>query len=194
MVKNMRIESDYSVRSDPALRGRSGSAAGKAEPEAEEPQVRQSDAAETGATNRLSPEEQKELAELKKTDRKVRQHEQAHLAAAAGLAVSGAQFEYKRGPDGVMYAVGGEVNIDTSPVRGDPRATLEKAQRIERAAQAPADPSAQDRKVAAQARQMAAQARLDLLKESQSAGVQPVPVQADEAEAPQAGRYLDVQA
>jgi hypothetical protein len=116
----------------------------------------------------LSEEDKKLVAELKKADRQIKQHEMAHMAAAAGIAISGAQFEYKRGPDGVMYAVAGEVNIDTSPVSGDPQATLAKAQKIERAAMAPVDPSPQDRKVAAQARQMAVKARMDMMQQSQA--------------------------
>ncbi len=47
-------------------------------------------------------------------DREVRAHEMAHLAAAGGLASSGATFTYQHGPDGVSYAIGGEVKIDTS--------------------------------------------------------------------------------
>ncbi len=67
-----------------------------------------------------------------------------------------------KGPDGLNYAVGGEVAIDTSPVSGDPEATLRKAQIIRAAASAPAEPSPQDRRVAAQAasREAAAQAEL----------------------------------
>ena len=56
-----------------------------------------------------------EVAALASTDRKVRSHEAAHLAAAGGLAQGGASFSTVRGPDGQMYAVGGEVGIDVSP-------------------------------------------------------------------------------
>jgi hypothetical protein len=115
----------------------------------------------------LSEQEKKQVEELKAIDRKIRQHEMAHLAAAAGIAVSGANFDYKRGPDGVMYAVGGDVQIDTSPVPNNPQATIEKAQKIARAALAPVDPSPQDRKVAAQARAMEAEARAELVRENQ---------------------------
>jgi hypothetical protein len=90
----------------------------------------------------------------------------AHLAAAQGIAVSGANFEYKRGPDGVNYAVGGEVSIDTSSEK-DPEATIDKARRIVAAALAPSDPSPQDRSVAAKARSMEASARAELAKEQQ---------------------------
>lgn len=114
-----------------------------------------------GQRNTLSEEEQAEVRKLKARDREVRQHEQAHLAAAGGLAISGASFTYQRGPDGINYAVGGEVRIDTSPGR-TPEETLRRAEAIRAAAEAPAQPSSQDRAVAAQASQMANEARLAL--------------------------------
>jgi hypothetical protein len=86
------------------------------------------------------------------------------LAAAGGLATSGPHYTYEKGPDGVIYAVGGEVRIDTSPGQ-TPEETLRRAQTIRAAALAPSDPSAQDRAVAAEAAQMAAQARLELTRE-----------------------------
>lgn len=110
----------------------------------------------------LKPEEQRELQELKKRDREVRAHELAHVSAGGRYVRSGAQLQYEKGPDGRLYAVGGEVTIDTSVIPGDPRATLLKAQVIVRAALAPATPSAQDRRVAVEAIQMAQQARLEL--------------------------------
>ncbi|HEX9010202.1 MAG TPA: putative metalloprotease CJM1_0395 family protein [Holophagaceae bacterium] len=104
----------------------------------------------------------REIADLKARDQRVRAHEAAHLTAAGGLARGGASYTYERGPDGNAYAVGGEVSIDTSPVPGNPAATLAKAQRIQAAALAPADPSSQDRSVAAAAAAMATQAQRDL--------------------------------
>lgn len=109
----------------------------------------------------LTPEQQAQIDKLKATDTKVRQHEQAHLAAAGGLATSGPTYTYQRGPNGVNYAVGGEVNIDTSP-GATPQETIAKAQRIQAAALAPADPSGQDRSVAARAGQMERDARAQL--------------------------------
>jgi len=103
-----------------------------------------------------------ELAELKARDREVRAHEAAHAAAAGSLTTGGPQFSYQRGSDGRLYAIGGEVNIDTSPVAGDPQATIQKAQRIRSAALAPANPSAQDRSVATEASRLEAQARREL--------------------------------
>ncbi|BBL71399.1 putative metalloprotease CJM1_0395 family protein [Methylogaea oryzae] len=115
----------------------------------------------SGANGELTQEAVKALEKLKATDREVRAHEAAHLAAAGGIAVSGASFSYERGPDGQQYAVGGEVSIDTSPVPNDPEATARKAEQIRRAALAPANPSGQDISVAAAASQMQAQAQAE---------------------------------
>jgi hypothetical protein len=109
----------------------------------------------------LSPEALALIAKLKARDTEVRQHEQAHLAAAGGLAVSGASFTYQRGPNGVNYAVGGEVRIDTSP-GSTPEETIARARTIVAAALAPAEPSGADRAVAAQAQQLEQQARAEL--------------------------------
>jgi hypothetical protein len=124
--------------------------------------------AATPGITQLSPAEEQEVAELKATDRKVRTHEQAHLAAAGGLATSGASFSYQQGPDGQRYAIGGEVSIDTSK-GSTPQETISRAGRIEAAALAPADPSAQDRRVAATAEQMKAQAEAQLRAEQLAA-------------------------
>ena len=113
----------------------------------------------------LSAEEKKQLEQLKTRDREVRAHEAAHKAAAGSLARGAASFEFEKGPDGRRYAVGGEVSIDTSKVSGDPQATISKAQTIRAAANAPAQPSGQDRAVAAQATQMEAEARQEVAEE-----------------------------
>ena len=106
--------------------------------------------------------EQEEIKQLAARDREVRQHEQAH-AAVGGPYAGAPRYEYQRGPDGVSYAIGGEVSISTSPINGDPEMTIEKAQIIQRAALAPAEPSTQDRKVAAEAVQMEMEARVELM-------------------------------
>lgn len=113
----------------------------------------------------LKPEGEKEARELKHRDQEVRRHEQAHKGAAGSLSTSGPSFEYQTGPDGRRYAVGGEVNIDTSAVPGDPRATIAKMQQVRRAALAPANPSGQDRSVAAKAASIEQQARAELTAE-----------------------------
>lgn len=104
--------------------------------------------------SRLSDAEEDVLRELKDRDRDVRQHEQKHMAAAGELARGGPLYHYQIGPDGKPYAVGGEVQIDTSPVPGDPEATQRKAERVRQAALAPGDPSGPDMAVAQSARQM----------------------------------------
>ncbi len=103
------------------------------------------------------------LAELKKADTQVRQHEMAHVTAGSGVVTSGASFSYQKGPDGRNYAVAGEVSIDTAPVPGDPQATIRKMQQVKTAALAPASPSSQDLKVASRATAMAAKAASELM-------------------------------
>lgn len=114
----------------------------------------------------------KELQALKNRDREVRTHEQAHLAAAGSYALGGPVYQYQRGPDGQRYAVGGHVNIDTSEVAGNPEATLRKADTVRRAALAPAEPSPQDRRVAAQASSLALDARQELTQIRQQEAAQ----------------------
>lgn len=109
-------------------------------------------------------EEREAVRELAARDRQVRQHERAH-AALGGRYAGAPRYEYERGPDGVTYAVSGEVPIDTSKIPDDPEATLEKAQQIRRAAFAPAEPSQADRRVAAEAAQLEAEARAELRRE-----------------------------
>lgn len=106
----------------------------------------------------------KELRELKSRDREVRAHEQAHQAVGGQYAGS-VSYTFQRGPDGNQYAVGGEVSIDLSPVQGDPQATIEKMRTVRAAAMAPAEPSGQDRAVAAQAMQLMLQAQGELSSE-----------------------------
>jgi hypothetical protein len=109
----------------------------------------------------LTPEEERQVQELRQRDAEVRRHEQAH-AAAGGQYAGAPSYEYQRGPDGRLYAVGGEVRIDTSPIPGNPQATIAKMQTVRRAALAPAQPSPQDQRVAAQAQREIASARAEL--------------------------------
>ncbi len=99
----------------------------------------------------LSEEQQQQVARLKERDREVRAHEQAH-SRAGGPYAGAPSYEFERGPDGHMYAVSGEVRIDSAPIDGNPEATIAKMETVIRAALSPQDPSAQDSRVAAQAR------------------------------------------
>jgi len=134
---------------------RSGEAAGQT-PAEETPAEGADEGAKSGAVTdpsnpeNLTDEEQQKVEELKRRDREVRAHEQAHKAAGGSLAGS-PSFETVRGPDGKSYAVSGEVQIDTSPVPNNPEATIRKLEQVKRAALAPANPSGQDRRVAAEA-------------------------------------------
>jgi SprA family protein len=113
----------------------------------------------------LSQAEVKQLRDLRARDQEVRAHEQAHAAAAGSLAKGGPSFDYQRGPDGQLYAVGGEIKIDTSAVTGNPEATAAKAAKVKRAALAPAQPSQQDRAVAAAAATLETQARVEIAQQ-----------------------------
>lgn len=126
------------------------------------------------AESELSEEERKQVEELKRTDRAVRQHEQAHKSIGGQHVLGGANYEYKKGPDGQLYAVGGEVKIDVSEVANDPEATIEKMQQIRRAALAPSDPSPQDRRVAAEATRKENRARAELSREQIQNAVQEI--------------------
>ena len=102
------------------------------------------------------------LRQLRARDREVRAHEAAHTAAGGSLVRGGPSYTFQTGPDGRSYAVGGEVQLDVSAVPNNPQATLAKASQIRAAALAPAQPSAQDVRVAANANQLASRARIEL--------------------------------
>ncbi|NQY13112.1 MAG: hypothetical protein HRT81_04525 [Henriciella sp.] len=116
------------------------------------------------APGELSDAEQAQVDKLKARDREVRAHEQAH-ATVGGQYAGAPSYTYQTGPDNQRYAVGGEVSIDTSPVEGDPEATVDKMEIVIAAALAPAEPSPQDRKVAALAQSQRAQALAEVLSD-----------------------------
>ena len=150
---------------NPSVQGQGVVRSESAQPDQAEVGQRQ-DVRDRSARNaELSRAEQQVLDQLQARDREVRSHEAAHRRAGGSL-VRGGSYSYERGPDNRLYAIGGEVQIDTSPVPGDPQATLQKAEQIRRAALAPIDPSPQDRSVAAQAAIMANQARAEIRSES----------------------------
>ncbi|WP_051215971.1 putative metalloprotease CJM1_0395 family protein [Ferrimonas futtsuensis] len=111
---------------------------------------------------------EQQLDTLKARDQEVRTHEQAH-ARAGGKHAGSPEYEFVRGSDGRMYAQNGEVSIDTSKVDGDPQATIDKMETVIRAANAPMQPSNQDRRVAAQASIIMNQATLELAELEQQA-------------------------
>ena len=113
----------------------------------------------------LTPEEKARLEDLRAADAAVRTHEMAHIMAGGQYILRRAQFSFVLGPDGKLYAVGGEVQIDTSEVPDDPEATIQKAQAVRRAALAPGNPSPADLRVAAAATRMEFEARMELARQ-----------------------------
>jgi hypothetical protein len=141
-------------------------AAGLPQPQ-QGPAAAEGDTTKTASGKELTPEQQAQLAKLQARDREVRAHEQAH--AAAGGALAGApSYSYQTGPDGKQYAVGGEVPIRASASSGNPRQAIAQLQQVVRAATAPAQPSGQDRAVAAQAQAQIAELQAQLAQESQA--------------------------
>jgi hypothetical protein len=115
----------------------------------------------------LDTDQKRQVDQLEKRDQEVKAHERAHMAAGGGLVQGGASYTYQRGVDGKLYAVGGEVKIDTSSER-DPDQTIRKMQQVKRAALAPANPSGADRAVAARASQVELMARMEKAEQNET--------------------------
>ena len=132
-------------------------------------------AGKQGAQDRQQEQQEKqdtaEVEQLKARDQEVRVHEQAH-ASTGGQYAGAPQYEYTTGPDNKRYVTDGEVSIDVSEEKM-PEETLKKMEQVRAAALAPAEPSSQDLKVAAEASQKATEARSEIAKgqtETASAG------------------------
>jgi len=147
--------SDNSNRQEQQARAPEDSDADRSQQRAEE--RRDSEA----SSSALDDRQRQQIAELSARDQVVRAHEQAHQSVG-GQYTGSVSFSYQTGPDGKRYAVGGEVPIDASPVSGDPLATIAKMRTVQAAANAPADPSSQDRKVAAAAARLLSRAQVEL--------------------------------
>ncbi|WP_019528339.1 putative metalloprotease CJM1_0395 family protein [Dasania marina] len=129
-------------------------------------QERQSDAEpgsdqDSSDQSGLDDSELAQLRELRSRDAEVRAHEAAH-AGVGGQYAGAPSYSYETGPNGVKYAVGGEVSISLPANSDNPQQTLQAADQVQRAALAPADPSGQDRQVAASAARLAISARAEL--------------------------------
>lgn len=154
------VEETREVRGEPAQAQSDEPQADSAQQQ-REVQREQQDQAKQAQEEAKLQEEIELVRELAARDREVRAHEQAHQSVG-GQYAGAMEFTFQRGPDGKRYAVGGEVSIDVSKVPGDPQATLDKADRVRRAALAPAEPSAQDRRVASLASQISIEAQNDI--------------------------------
>jgi len=114
----------------------------------------------------LSLSEKELVSKLQARDTEVKAHEAAHKAAGGGLAGS-ASYSYEKGPDGKIYAVGGEVPIAFQEGQ-TPQETITNARQVKAAALAPTNPSSQDYAVASSATVMELKAQQELLKEMQA--------------------------
>jgi hypothetical protein len=117
------------------------------------------------SAQQLTQEEQLQVNKLQARDTEVKAHEAAHQGAGGGLS-GGASFTYQQGPDGKMYAIGGEVPISFKE-GNSPAETKQIAQQVIAAAMAPANPSPQDFAVASSAMMMLIKAQQQEAKETQ---------------------------
>jgi hypothetical protein len=131
--------------------------------EDEEKKVKESK--ENISPEKLSIDEERLVNELQARDSEVKAHEAAHQAAGGGM-TGAATYTYQQGPDGKMYAIGGEVSISMSS-GSTPQETIANARQIAAAAMAAGDPSPQDHAVAASARVMEMKAQQQLAKQQQ---------------------------
>ena len=107
--------------------------------------------------DKAEDEKDSQVRELKQIQNEVIAHEAAHQAAAGEFG-GGVSYTYTQGPDGKNYITGGEVPIRMKE-GATPEETLRNMQKVQAAANAPADPSGQDRQVAAKAAAIASKAR-----------------------------------
>lgn len=148
------------------------------------------ESAKSETSGELTIDEKRELIQLQSIDRNVRAHEKAHLNAAQGIALSGADYSYQLGPDDKRYAVAGEVSIDTSKASG-PEKTIDKGNQIIRAALAPANPSPQDLSVAANAEQIILEAQAELMRATYASNQQLKQAEAEAEENQNSGNAID---
>lgn len=121
-------------------------------------------AGKSNSTEELSQDEKRLVTDLQSRDSEVRAHEAAHQSG--GASTGGASYTYQKGPDGRMYAIGGEVSISFSS-GSTPQETIANAQAVIASALAPADPSGQDMAVASSAMVMMMKAQQQVAQEAQ---------------------------
>lgn len=130
----------------------------------EEKSVEKKSAEEKKPQNELSADEKRLVLDLQSRDAEVRAHEAAHQSG--GAATGGASYTYQKGPDGRMYAIGGEVSISYKS-GSSPQETIANADAVIAAALASANPSGQDLAVASSANMMKIKAQQQLAQETQ---------------------------
>ena len=113
--------------------------------------------------NELNADEKRVVQSLQSRDAEVRAHEAAHKSG--GASTGAASYTYQKGPDGRMYAIGGEVSVSYKE-GSTPQETIANADAVIAAALAPANPSAQDIAVASSANVMKVKAQQQLAQET----------------------------
>ncbi len=131
----------------------------------EEQEKKAKEVTQKRSADELSPDEERLIKDLQARDSEVKAHEAAHQAAGAGM-TGAASYTYQQGPDGKMYAIGGEVSISMQ-TGSTPEETIANARKIVAAAMAPSNPSPQDNAVASSAKVMEMKAEQQLRKEQQ---------------------------
>lgn len=137
----------------------------KKDPQEEKLQKEQDKKSQDKSTNELTSDEERVVKNLQARDTEVRAHESAHQAASGGMA-GAASYTYQQGPDGKMYAIGGEVPISMK-ASSSPEETLRNARQVAAAAMAPSNPSPQDYSVASSARVMEMKALQQIAQKQQ---------------------------
>ncbi|MDO6566852.1 putative metalloprotease CJM1_0395 family protein [Alteromonas sp. 1_MG-2023] len=149
----------------------SDESAGKQDAHDQQGSSQQESGQQASQPEQQSEDEQQEISDLETRDQEVRTHEQAH-AAAGGQYAGSPQYEYTTGPDNKRYVTDGEVSIDISELNS-PEETLRKMEQVRAAALAPAEPSAQDLKVAAEATQKSVEARSEIAEDNAESSSSP---------------------
>lgn len=116
---------------------------------------------------KLSPDEERLVKDLALRDSQVKTHEGAHQAAGGGM-TGAASYTYQQGPDGKMYAIGGEVSISMKS-GATPEETARNARQMISSAMAASNPSPQDFAVASSARILEMKALQQIAKQTQEA-------------------------
>ena len=151
------------VDEDPFSKSQFESRKATHEKELEEKKAKQNQ--KTDNPDDLNDDEKRLVKDLSSRDNEVKAHEAAHQASGGGM-TGAASYTYQQGPDGKMYAIGGEVSI-ASPSGSTPEETIKNARQIAAAAMAAGNPSPQDFSVASSARVMEMKAQQQLSKEAQ---------------------------
>ncbi|PHQ66070.1 MAG: hypothetical protein COB99_00395 [Sulfurimonas sp.] len=118
------------------------------------------------SSDELSQDEKRLVTDLQSRDAEVKAHEAAHQSG--GASTGAATYTYQQGPDGKMYAIGGEVSVSFQ-TGSTPQETIANAQAVIASALAPANPSGQDMAVASSAMVMMMKAQQQVAREAQEA-------------------------